>query len=113
MCEVWGRLDIAYLTLVWCLGLWDPFSLFNQRKNYTINIFFKLRLNGLGSLSMKTIYQNKFSMTTYCTPPYTLILHKGSSGPLDLGVIKVLLLSGPAINMCICICVCVCVCVCV
>ncbi len=31
-------------------------------------LFFKLILTGLRSFSVKNIYQNKFSMTTHCTP---------------------------------------------
>ena len=103
-------------------GSVGPVFSFYQKKNYTINYFFKLRLIGLGSFSVKNIYQNKFSLTTHCTPPlHIYITHRmfGSTGPraskrveiLDnVYLHSVLLLSGPAISMCLCVYVCVRVC---
>ncbi len=96
-------------------GSVGPVFIFHQKKNYMIKYFFKPRLTGLGSFSVKNIYQNTFSMTTHCTPRYTFLLHTGCSGPLDPGLIKVwkllvlctftvLLQSGPAVSVCVCVC---------
>ena len=50
-------------------GSAGPGFIFYQKKNYTINYFFKLRLIGLGSFSVRNIYQNTFSMKALYTPP--------------------------------------------
>ncbi len=65
-------------------GSVGPVFTFCQKKNDTINNFFKLRLIGLGSFYVKNIYQNKLSMTTHCTPhTHTYITYRvfGSAGP--------------------------------
>ncbi len=67
---------LPYLTLLvlfnpcMVFGSVGPFFTFYQKKKDTINYFFKLILIGLGSFSVKNIYQNKCSMPTHIVNTY-------------------------------------------
>ena len=107
--------ELNTLTLEWCSGLRDPFSICIKREKRRL-IFFS------NSYSLVT-YQNTFSMTIHCTPsPHIYITYRmfGSTGPganKSVEIVgpvylhSVLLLSGPAASVCVCVCLCVCVCV--
>ena len=78
-------------------GSVGPVFIIYLKKNAILNYFFKLSLNGLGSFSVKNIYQNTFSTTTHCTPPLHICITYRVFGP----------------SVCVSVCLCVCVCVCV
>ena len=46
-----------------------PDFIIQPKKNDMTHYFFKLKLIGLGSFSVKNIYMNIFVMPLYCTPP--------------------------------------------
>lgn len=64
-------------TKMWCLDLWDSFSVLTKGKNY-VTYYFNQRLFGFGSLSVKYITNNTFEHPFRHTHTYITHLMFGS-----------------------------------